>query len=495
MACRGSWSAYWLRVPKGTATVHGLRQESPVGSVYDECVRQLDRWRRQYADRPNQEIVRLFLLALEREEIVSVAYREALIVRRLRAMPIAPEPGELIRHALIWAWKDEEMHAIYLRGAILRLGSRSLRARAYLRQVAGAVAGWSQLRAAARPLARRRPSARALAAAARRAGTLTGQVPRDVRSTCDYRPLSRLLPVQRRCRADRPALLRPHARAGRPSCAEPSPDARRRPPARPRRRGPPRPDLHHPGRGRSTTEDRLAPGVTPDDSPSGSARSAKTSCPATRRPSLPRRTRSAAGGRVWVVRGTIRRARSGHSFAGCSTSRAWTIGSASARSALGKPAGTCGWRSSRPSCSVTTAKDRSPILTDPDLLQDLADHLRALGCPDVAVVEAPNIYDRFYADRSVARRGPLLRHRLAELSSPGRSLRGAGPARLSAGAGAGDGRADLEGGRLPHLVRQDAEPPGRDGGYLSVGERRMDRRSLRRVPLPGAPGPSRDRHR
>jgi uncharacterized protein (DUF362 family) len=45
-------------------------------------------------------------------------------------------------------------------------------------------------------------------------------------------------------------------------------------------------------------------------------------------------------------------------------------------------------------------KDRS-ILTDPELLADLADRLHALGCADVAVVEAPNIYDRFYARRGV----------------------------------------------------------------------------------------------
>jgi hypothetical protein len=123
--------------------VHGLRQECPVGGVYDECARQLDRWRRQYADRPNQEIVRLFLFALEREEIVSVAYREALIYRRLQAMPIPPEARQIIHHALIWTWKDEEMHAIYIRGAIFKLGNPPLRGLAFLRQLAGVTGGWA----------------------------------------------------------------------------------------------------------------------------------------------------------------------------------------------------------------------------------------------------------------------------------------------------------------------------------------------------------------
>src|SRR3954467_13903822 len=84
------------------------------------------------------------------------------------------------------------MHAIYLRGAILRLGSRSLRARAYLRQVAGAIAGWAS---SVQPHARWRqaPSARAPAALAvgalgGGAGTLTGQGPQDVRKHLRYGP-------------------------------------------------------------------------------------------------------------------------------------------------------------------------------------------------------------------------------------------------------------------------------------------------------------------
>jgi uncharacterized protein (DUF362 family) len=45
-------------------------------------------------------------------------------------------------------------------------------------------------------------------------------------------------------------------------------------------------------------------------------------------------------------------------------------------------------------------RDRS-ILTDPELLEELALFLRAQGCEDVAVVECTNIYDCFYGGRSV----------------------------------------------------------------------------------------------
>src|SRR5262245_66269970 len=109
-------------------------EPTQVGAVYDEFVRELEGWERRYADRPRDLLVRLFLLALEREEIVSVAYRESLMTARLVTMPLPDGARDLIRHALLWAWKDEEMHTIYIRGAILRLGRPLLRLRAFLKQ-------------------------------------------------------------------------------------------------------------------------------------------------------------------------------------------------------------------------------------------------------------------------------------------------------------------------------------------------------------------------
>ena len=80
-----------------------------MGAVYEEFERELARLRTQFADDPRREIIRLFLLALEREELVSVGYRESLIERRLASMPIPDDVREVIRHALVWIWKDEEM--------------------------------------------------------------------------------------------------------------------------------------------------------------------------------------------------------------------------------------------------------------------------------------------------------------------------------------------------------------------------------------------------
>src|SRR4051794_35198336 len=101
-----------------------------MGEIYDQFVKDLAHWQEKYAGNPKAEFLHLLMLALEREAIVAVAYRDDLLVRRIEAMPLAPDIQELIRHALIWAWKDEEMHAIYIRGVIFKRGNFPLRVRA-----------------------------------------------------------------------------------------------------------------------------------------------------------------------------------------------------------------------------------------------------------------------------------------------------------------------------------------------------------------------------
>jgi hypothetical protein len=157
-----------------------------MGSVYEQFEAELAAWSTRYEGRPRRLMLRLFLLALEREEIVSVGYREDLIAVHLRAMPISESEREIIRHALLWTWKDEEMHAIYIRGAIFKVGNLPLRARALLSQVAGAVGGWStsvrqHVRWSDAPLSR------ATATLISWAGFITGKVPQGVRQHVRYR--------------------------------------------------------------------------------------------------------------------------------------------------------------------------------------------------------------------------------------------------------------------------------------------------------------------
>jgi hypothetical protein len=158
-----------------------------MGAVFDEFVRQLAVWEKKYAGRPRDHLIRLCLLALEREELVSIAYREEHIAARLAKMPLPEDVRRTIRHALMWAWKDEEMHAIYIRGAIFRLGSRRLRANAFAKQLAGAVGGWSS--SVMQHLRwREAPVSRMMASTLTAFGSLTGQVPEDVKKFLNYGP-------------------------------------------------------------------------------------------------------------------------------------------------------------------------------------------------------------------------------------------------------------------------------------------------------------------
>jgi uncharacterized protein (DUF362 family) len=367
-----------------------------LGVIYEQFESDLAAWRRRDAGRPRREMVRLLLLGLEREEIVSVGYREAMIARRLDTMPIGPQLRELIRHALTWAWKDEEMHAIYLRGAIHRLGSRSLKARAYLRQAAGAIAGWcSSIQQHVRW--RQAPLARSLAGLITAVGSITGQVPRDVRRHLRHGPFRDfcLFNVDAELTArlcyDRMLELTAELPDLPPALAD---DLRRV-----------RDDEDRHARifailaEAIDEQDRLAPGWTPDDVARRIGAVGEDFLPRDRRPSAAVHALG-AGGRVWVVEGIsadqkrtlFRRLHDDAGLEARLRERERTLGrpAGSLRVAI-KPTFMLGYHH----------KDRS-VLTDPELLVDLAERLHAIGCAGVDVVEAPNLYDQFYANRGVA---------------------------------------------------------------------------------------------
>ncbi len=367
-----------------------------MGAVFDEFTRELEGWERRYADRPRDLLVRLFLLALEREEIVSVAYRESVITKRLATMPLSPETRDLIHHALLWAWKDEEMHALYIRGAILRLGSRGLRLQAFLKQAAGAVAGWSS---AARQHAdwSHAPISRLLATALFAAGTVTGHVPRDVRRYLRYGPFRDF------------ALFNVDAEKTAWLCWKRIVELAAAQPDLP-------PSLVHDFERVREDEERhrqifqtLADGLDNQDRlvPGESERTLADKFAAVGEFFLPRRLRGASvagnplgeGGRVCVVRGggpadklpLFRRLLDDAGLAARLEGRAL---------ALGKPLGELSVVIKPEFMRGYHRKDMSHN-TDPELVAELARWLKGRCCRDVAVVSGRNIYDRFYKNRTV----------------------------------------------------------------------------------------------
>ena len=367
-----------------------------MGAVYEEFQRQLATWRRRYADQPRQEMIQLFLLALEREELVSVGYRETAIARRLQTMPLPLEVRDLIHHALLWVWKDEEMHAVYIRGVLLKLGSLRLRCQALVRQAAGAVGGWS---ASVRQHARwsQAPLARTLATILTRLGGLVGKVPRDVREHLRFGPFRNfcLFNVDAEDTAqlcwDRLVELAVQV----PDLSAALCEDFRHISADERRHG----QIFRILAAALDEHDRLAPDATAATLQHQIAQVGTYFLSNQQRALGGLDHPLGRGGPVWAALGetaVAKRPMFQHMLeeAGLAdqiSARAQQLRKPLSEMRLAiKPAFMLGYHH----------RDRSHI-SDPILLDDLAWFLRKLGCGDVAVVEAPNLYDQFYRNRSV----------------------------------------------------------------------------------------------
>jgi len=151
-----------------------------MGELFDEFQATLDGLEARYRSRPRLEITRLLLLALEREQLVSVAYREEVLGRRLDELAIPEGVRELFRQSLVWAWKDEEMHAVFTRGLLVKVAGPWTRLGALAGQIAGSIGGWASAEQQ-HVRWRRAPVSASLARLVTLVGRLAGKVPRGVR--------------------------------------------------------------------------------------------------------------------------------------------------------------------------------------------------------------------------------------------------------------------------------------------------------------------------
>lgn len=366
-----------------------------MGAIYEEFVRELAALRLRHADQPRREMIFLCLLSLEREEIVSVAYREEVFLRRLGSMPIPPEVRDLIHHALVWAWKDEEMHAIYIRGALLKLGGPLLRAQTFARQFAGAVGGWSS---SVRQHVRwsEAPFSRALATLITWAGVATGKVPRDVKQHLDYGSFRDFCFFN--MDAEKTAWLCWRRLA---ELAQSQPDIS--------------PQMHADFQRVQDDEanhekifailadslddqNRLVPGATAETIAEKIGAVGEVFLPRSRR-KLTTTNPLGSGAPVWVASGSTAEEKLPlvHSLLDDSD----LIGALEARALkLNKKVADL-----QVAIKVTFMlgydhRDTS-VITDPDLVAALAEHLATQGCRNICVVEGRNVYDSFYRNRTV----------------------------------------------------------------------------------------------
>jgi len=368
-----------------------------MGEIYDQFIKDLARWREKYQDNPQAEFRYLLFLALEREAIVAVAYRDDMLARRIAAMPLPPAIQELIRHALIWAWKDEEMHAIYIRGVIFKRGNFALRIRAFMRQLFGITGGWSG--SVLQHLTwKSSPLSVSWATFFTWMGIVTGQVPPDVRKYLQHGSFRDFcnfnIDAEKTARLSYDRLLEVLAALldTPPQMIE---DFRRI-----------REDEERHTRifevmaAAIDERDQLVPGETAETLRDKIGAIGDVFLPHSQRHNLTENP-TGSGGRVYVIQAqtssaddktaTFRRLLDDSGLKDQIQWRAKTLEKpiTALRIAI-KPNFMMGYH----------RKDGSPI-TDPELVKALASYFFEQGCRAIAVVEAANVYDRFFQHRSV----------------------------------------------------------------------------------------------
>ena len=114
-----------------------------MGEVYYEFKKELAALAKKYHDKPDKELNKLLHIALEREELVTTAYRANFLSGNVEKLSLDKELNAIVKHALIWVWKDEDMHTVYTRGALLKSKNIFHKFKVMISQFQGFVGGWA----------------------------------------------------------------------------------------------------------------------------------------------------------------------------------------------------------------------------------------------------------------------------------------------------------------------------------------------------------------
>ena len=351
-------------------------------ALLDDVRSLLGRWRVDYEADPAAEREHLWLLALEREQVVAVAYREDFVAARLADLAVADDLRSLVRQALVWIWKDEELHAEYLRGLLLHRGGFLASLGVYARQAQGALSGWAtatEHHRHARSAPLRTGAAHALVAV----GSLSGQVPAILRRELRYQTFHRYCALNVALEATAELAYR---RLVELATSVEEQEAFERIRADEARHGAAFRVLG----GALTAEDRAAPETSTDDVHRALAELSPWFVPAALRADAADHRRSFGSGVTVAVRSGCR-----------DDDRIAVLEACLDAAGLGARASAATAAAVRVSFMLGyDRRDRSNI-NDPVLVAGLARYLRRHGVEDVAVLEAPTVYGNVFANRSV----------------------------------------------------------------------------------------------
>jgi len=352
-------------------------------AVLDDVRAMLARWRLEFAGRPEAERERLLLLALEREQIVAVAYREEAVAGRVAELDVAAAVRALIRQTLMWIWKDEQLHFEFMRGLLLESGRLTSSLVVYGRAVQGTLSGWTSATATGRQ-ARSAPLRTGAASALIAVAGATHRMPAALARELRYQTFRRYCALNVALEASAEFAYRRLVEVAGSAEERVAFDRIRDDEAR------------HAAAFRLLTEaltedDRLADGVSAGRLAGRLSAISPWFLPAAQRaPGEPRRR--SFGSRAPVA------VRSGRTDA----DKAPVLEECLDRAGLAGLASAARTAAIRVSFMLGYDRaDRSNV-NDPELVDLLARYLRRHGVADVAVLEAPTVYATLFGNRSVA---------------------------------------------------------------------------------------------
>lgn len=354
----------------------------------------------------HKRFARMVLLSLEREQVAAVAYSEELVASRLAALPVDPEVKELVSRVVKWTQRDEALHAQYMRGVLLQAGEPLPIGFVLARQAVGTVSGWVSA-ISHHDDSERWGIRRASVKAAIAAGKAIGRVPDGLADELTYRSFRQFCELS--VALEESAVLSYERMLDLLDDDEHIEtfsrilDDERRHSA-----------VFSVLASSFTEDDRLADSVTVDDLAERIGAVSPWFLPARHRATTPL-TAFGRGSRVHVERGDEGE---------LASTMEQVVRAAGLEEIVRANPGPVAVRGQ---FMLGYHRDDRSTIVHPEAVEVLARLLRSWGATDVAVIETPMAYDRFFANRSVAEvaeyfgfDSPL--YRIVDVSEDARSI-------------------------------------------------------------------------
>ena len=113
-----------------------------MGEITDAVAVEIAERRVRCAGDPTRELIEHLLVAVQRERIAAVGYDTVMLGERLARAPMPDEGRRIIHRAITQIWIDENQHARYVLGVLLRQRDLLLQLGARAEDLEGGVGGW-----------------------------------------------------------------------------------------------------------------------------------------------------------------------------------------------------------------------------------------------------------------------------------------------------------------------------------------------------------------